>query len=232
MLTATGFNALNSVRRPTTTPVQNQRHIPATQTPAPLMNASVEFSGLKGWRKALAATLIGAATLVPAGCNSDLGTMDKNYQQIPVVQVENRLDFLSQQLKHESPKVRIKVFDYLGGIQVASGQKVPLILRGLEDKDQDVMLAAMKAGQTIVDNPDVNQTLRSALGDVLTSKPWREAYQVYSHDDTGLMMIPDGNGGFIYIPYSNPVYNTHYRDHGNAEQHQTAKDHLQEVLRK
>jgi hypothetical protein len=124
----------------------------------------VLFTGKRSWRTILGTGLLGLATLFPiAGCTTEAGRMDREFGKIPAVQVENRFEFLNRKMSHENAKVRVRVFEHLSDLQVPSRQKIPLILRGLDDSNGDVMLSAMKAGQKIADNPE--QTLaRVVLG--------------------------------------------------------------------
>jgi hypothetical protein len=46
-----------------------------------------------------------------------------------------------------------------------------------------------------------------------------------------MIMLPNGNGGFTYIPTNTPVYVTKYRDHGNQQQYDAALAQLREVLK-
>ncbi|MBY0451363.1 MAG: hypothetical protein K2X01_12135 [Cyanobacteria bacterium] len=157
--------------------------------------------------------------------------MQKQYQTIPASSASERLKFLQDHYA-ASPDgaVRERVFLLLNEVKVPSKAKIPLILQGLSDPSSRVFVAAMNAGNVIVENPDVSPSLREALGTVLSTVPWTETYRVKVGESPVMVPMPDGNGGFYYITQYQDDYETRTEQHGDAKAYPEARKNLEKLL--
>lgn len=182
-------------------------------------------------KKLLLAGLAGLGLLAPVGCTSDVSRMEQGLAEIPTTQTEKRLDFLKHQLNHENPKVRAKSIEHLSQSTLPKAEKYELVLKHIQDRDDRVIEAAYKLGNSLAADGSDPLPLRQKLYQALESRPYTESY-TESHTEWtyhyGYNMF---NGKFEFHYGPETQYETKYVQHGNALVHQEAVSQVKELLK-